>query len=85
MPNTLLFSFLLSSSKDVSVQRMEPAIRVKIRRNKNTTQPPSLRSHLHSPGDPQPMMVLAKMDKITLKSIEKGHGEAAELHNLPFT
>lgn len=64
---------------------MEPAIRVKIRRNKNTTQPPSLRSHLHSPGDPQPMMVLAKMDKITLKSIEKGHGEAAELHNLPFT
>lgn len=33
----------------------------------------------------QPVMVLAKMEETALKSIEKGHGKAAELHNQPFT
>lgn len=63
MPHALLFSFLLSSSKDVLGQRTETAVRVKMRRKENTTNaalhftpllppsPPSTHSHLHGPAD----------------------------------
>lgn len=33
----------------------------------------------------QPVMALAKMEEIGLESVEKGHGEAAELHSQSFS
>lgn len=95
VPHALLFSFLLSSWKGVLGQRTETAVRVKMRRNENTTlccisrhsSHPAL--HLLAPICTalvmQPVVAPAKMEEIGLESVQKGHGKAAEPHNQSFS